>query len=788
MSILRFLSKIISILLIFVCLLTVFTYSSNALDEIENEDIVTDINLTPMLSKNVINVNESAYIKFESNADVVYDSIILDGVDVSILNASLLEFEIESGEEGFGRFDLIVGTVDGSELKSSIYTYKIQNTMYLSEISHEIAWHYSIEESLKSNPSLAIQYEDEYSVLFASKIGYEVEIDSTNNNKTVFTGIVEWETSNLANTITGEKPRLPFRGGRIEVRKKNALGSELIGSGFTGDDGRYTITIDNEHLTNGQNYFIRVWLDAKTYQLRMDWLVAHYYFDTEIQNNLITGNTYTIDCNIEHQDTLSYKATYVHQAMGIAERFAEEMGFETNNKIRVAYPAYGSIQLPDENGVWKNYTIENSAFCWGNINNNCFSAIGKDSWLETGTIVHEYSHYIQCSLGNFGEGIPEILYMSMHDGAADYYTEKKDKSFAMHLSWAESWGYAFSTMAQLYYWGEYSTMTNQDFNISTTPSDDYLGEFQEKTIKAFLWSLVDTTAVNCNINTSGAILDYQIPWTPQEWWNMTTVSGTCRLPDFIDLIENESYNLGVNLDYKQIKKDIAERLTDYNIAPEVTSITFAGGDVTKAPDVRFKPNGSSDHPNNKAVIKIYDENYNLLAQTSETAFYSERFNTYILSIPQSVWNQVISQADCKPTGTTTFNISVEGYRDEYTDDEFSKSGPYASEYFDISITVPHSYQCVSLNASSHTVRCKDCGYEQTTSSHRFTYTKVDNQWHKESCSICGYSKGDSLHVLSNSSVGRFKECTVCGAFVDTGLNDIFPIQGTIPKDPEEETE
>ena len=355
MPIVNFWPKITSISLIFICLLTLFAYPSNALDEIENfenEVVISDIRLTPILSQNAININESASVTFESNAEVVYDRMIIDGVEVTALNPSALEFEIEAQTDGFGQFDLVVETVDGVEITSSIYTYKVQNMLYLSEISHEVAWYYSKEEALKTDPTLDIQYEDEYSSLFASGIGCDVEINSANNSgKTIFTGTVQWETSNTPNTITGEKPKLNFRGGRVEVRKKNALGSELIGSGFTGDDGRYTIVIDNEQLANGQNYFIRVWLDAKTYQLRMDWLIAHYYFDTEIQDNLIIGNTYTIDCNIEHQDTLSYKATYVHQAMGIAERFAKEMGFETTNKIRVAYPAYGSIQLPDENGV-----------------------------------------------------------------------------------------------------------------------------------------------------------------------------------------------------------------------------------------------------------------------------------------------------------------------------------------------------------------------------------------------------------------------------------------------------
>ena len=76
MSIIKFLPKIISIWWILIYILTVFTYPSNALDEIENfenEVVISDIRLTPILFQNAININESASVTFESNDEVIYD-------------------------------------------------------------------------------------------------------------------------------------------------------------------------------------------------------------------------------------------------------------------------------------------------------------------------------------------------------------------------------------------------------------------------------------------------------------------------------------------------------------------------------------------------------------------------------------------------------------------------------------------------------------------------------------------------------------------------------------------
>ena len=673
----------------------------------------------------------------------------------------------------------------------------------------------------------------------------------------------------------------------------------VLASGYTDVNGAYSLEISNDLFSQYSDVYFRINLEAYTFKVRSGWHTFAYYFDKKISDIADAGDTINFSPCVVYSESLKiYKATYVHQSMVIAERFAKEMGFETTNKIRVAYPA------GDKNNTDSN-SLSNSAFCWGDVIDNCYCAIGWHNYNDTNTVVHEYSHYIQCSLGNYGEPLHEIiLEWPKHNPDDNQYLVKGDKSFAMHLTWTEGWGYAFAVMAQRYYKNEYVLLndgkndTYQTY-ISTPNNNTYLGEFQEKSINVFLWSLVDEGLVNSDINYDEFALDYKLPWTPQEWWNMTTISGTYRLPDFINLIENESYNFNLNLDYQSIREYLYDKLTLFNIAPEIVSATPSVPNAS--PVITWNPNGSPSangkyYANNKFVIRLWDENWNQLYEYEKTILNVDRFTNCTHQIPNDIWNQTISGKDC----LTIFYISIEGYRVDDVNDIYATSGPYSSKYYVYRLNKGHQtsytdlldgthrYECITCgintviehqiqhrndvgyhrivcdlcgysnmsashnytdyykNETYHILKCDDCGYvndnnhyygavcnskdstyhtyecttcgylkyEKHTSQytnldsdpnyhgiictkcnyssnkglHDWGYRIINNQRHEKYCLDCGYSAGRSLHVLKSTEAGRYKQCTICGIWVDTGLNDIFPIQGLPPKDPEEETE
>ena len=788
----------IAYLLIVIQCLLIMSSSVVAIENtgnIENEVSINSIELKPILSKNVISANEVADVTFECNMDVSYSEINADGVDVDIIDTDLLQFQLGvTDENGFGRFDLIALTSDGEEIQSTVYTYQHQNNMYLSEIAHEVAWYLSKESTLLLDSGevdliAKAACEEEYTTLFGSTLNYEVSKSDTHNEsatKAMVEGHIDWETYQSEGV---NNPTLPMRNARVELRKKEVIGSTLINSDMTDKNGDFTIYVNNEDLEDTQDVFIRICLEAYTFTVRMDWLIAHYYYDSGIQLNLTPGSYMNFDCTIPVNETLTYKATYVHQAMVIAERFAYAMGFRSSNRIRVAYPGYGKIEWEGVDGKIHTYDLEETGFCYGNFGEDCISAIGVKSYNRTKIMVHEYSHYIQCSLGNFGEGLPEVIFMSYHDGHSDYLGIKKDKSFAMHLAWAEGWGYAFSTMAQAYYFSEYQEMTDREYlidtNISSSDEEEgYKGEFQELSVKAFLWNLVDQSLLNPPEEDSEEPvepeeLDYQLPWTPQEWWNMTTVPGTCRFPDFMRLIEEEGYDESMNIDYKSVREGIAEYLTKYNIAPQINSITYTSGIL----NISVRVNGSEVYPNNRLVIKIFDENNNLLAESGMIEVNRGRFENFNLSIPDDLWSEVLSNYSCANGHTATIKISVEGCRYDmidpsgfYVEDEFKLTGPYYSEYCSTTLSLSHNYTFESVNENHHRQVCTDCGSVLNTASHHMEYVSVNDQYHKQVCSDCGYSTGNKLHTLKSSELGnRYKYCTACGHTVITGGNLIFPV-------------
>lgn len=772
---------------------------------------IVNVDMSPTLSAPMIDIDNSITVKYDNINSLDYDvEFVPVGIEATLIEEDeYLEIEIRGiTTEDFGTLTVNALANDGTAFTDTLYTYNNGYSLHVSDLGKDQALYQGLKEMYDMNTEdntviTAEECEEIYSAFSSDYISVDGILDIVlGNETTLISGHVYWETDGTPKPGETKNPNLPFRNGKVEIGIK-VLGTFVpVGSGYTNQDGKYDIDIEHSDILDGSTLYIRAKLSAETFFVASDWFFDHYYYEAELlQEGIEAGSHITAeDYTLEYStDTQLYKATYVHQAMVIGERFALEMGMETDRIVRVAYPG-GVLKsgIDDE--------LEDMAFCGGNIFNTSYSVIGVDSYNDTEMIVHEYSHYVQMSLGNYGATLVDIaLYDPEHYEYWDAYAKKENKKFATHLAWSEGWGYAFSVMAQKYYQSEYSGMKNYDTTqtlINTYNHDDFYGEFQEKTVKAFLWELLDQSKIVYNPDAPVEELDYQLPWTPQEWWNMTTVSGTCRFPDFMRLIEEEGYDESMDIDYKSVREGISEYLTKYNIAPQINSITYTSG----TPTINVKVNGSIAYPNNRLVIKVFDENNNLLSKSDMIEVNRGRFDNFNLTIPTTVWNEVLSKCSCTDGQTTNLKISVVGYREDTTDpdgtaieSQFRKTGPYYSEYEELPIT--HEYTYSSVNAATHNrycsgcetttvqphrfvyskfndamhfARCADCGYFQFM-SHNMVYEQVDGRYHEHHCSYCSHSEGNSLHVLkSNGSTDRYQNCTACGALVDTGIN-MFPI-------------
>ena len=543
---------------------------------VEVNAIGSNLELKPTVVAPIVDIDEPLIISYE---EIIKDNCTFrtecDGVTVDLLeNVEYLSFEVnEVDDVEFGTLTVIVTDISGTTSENTTYMYNNGIELYYNEFAMEQAWFDGTQSLYEQNTedNIVLSYrdwEEEYSELMSSILSGESQMISTNNEKTVVSGIIEWELSSYS--------KLPLRNAYVELIVKTDFEPIILSSTYTDENGHYCLETNNSDWDYYNDIYVRINLEGHTFKVRSGWWTFPYYFDKKLSDNYSAGVNLSFDATITRDVSKKiYKATYVHQSMVIGERFAEEMGFETNNKIRVAYPA-GKEDISDPNDPLAH--LSNAAFCWGNIENNCFCAIGWYKFYYVNTMVHEYSHYVQCSLSNFGGKFPEILFNSIHSARDDEYSVKKDKEFAMHLAWTEGWGRAFAYVALKYYQNQYSAMPYYDIKPiimdGTNSEDIFLGEFQEMTVTAFLWELLDISKTSYTANNSDALLDYQIPWTPQEWWNMTTVSGTCRFPDFMHLLDQEAYDDSMNIDYKSVKSSIAEKLTKYNIAPEINTISF----------------------------------------------------------------------------------------------------------------------------------------------------------------------------------------------------------------------
>lgn len=546
----------------------------------------------------------------------------------------------------------------------------------MSDISKDQAWFDYMEDQYESGEITLEDWEEAYSELSKTFMVTEViEVNTsptmttetmdaaplTTNTSTTTTiqGLIEWECD-------ANGTRLPLRIARVELRDRDAVGSQCIAEQYTDTNGEFCFTFEEwEELENGgADVFVRCYLDSETFEVGRGWQsdIVNYYFDTQVVDNVSAGTTATYSCCMGYDETVTaQKAVYVHQGMVVAQRFAYAMGMRTNLNLNVAYPA--SAPFTD---------LHQSGFCGGNINEQCMAAIGTDNFNSFDTHIHEYGHFVEWSMGNYGSSIPEVLLNDpTHSGTDDHFAERDDKTLAMNLIWSESWATAFSQIAQRYYATEYDGIpwfddvcnkkenNENNFYEDLTP-DHNSGEVQENAVIAVLWDLFDS-GTNESFDT--------VSWGYQKWWNYTTRQGTYTLTDFTNMIETY---------YPSNRSGLGMIMAKYQISPGSLTITNQNIVSTSIPPVlSWRVNGSTNNPNNRFQVVFYDKYGNLIYECSPVTSTKAYNDTYSYTVSQIDWNNVLQNYG----GTFTVNIAVRAY---HTEDPIS--GPYISQYAPVTLT------------------------------------------------------------------------------------------------------
>lgn len=690
------------------------------------DDSITDIKTTvhnkliPTFTKNKFLEHEKMSVCFNSS-DVVDYTYFAEGLAVEKADDNSMQFTLDATEE-FGRLDVYADYADGETVKSSIYTYKKDGAVYISDISKDRAWYNCMEalylEGELTEKEIEAAYAD-FSLSFSTEATPVSTVASTSSTATVVNGTLSWQLE--------DETTLPLRQAKVELWDDDITAVDsLVATTYTDNNGFFSFSFENpddwfNFENGGADVYIKWYNESYTFQVNQDLLFTFDSFQSPTVENVSTGTTTTINRIVTYDETNNVnKSTYVHQGMVMAQRFAVSMGMPTNNFIHVIYP--GDVLNDD------------SAFCWGTNEINCYSMIGLNEFNDIDTLTHEYGHFVEVTMENYGSTLWEILTNGpTHKYSYDNFTEKSSKEYAMELTWSEAWATVFAQMSQKYHLLEYigipdfgdNSASNHNFESPAISSSSC--EAQELAVIAVLWDIFDydDTESFDNIN-----LHYQ------NWWYYTTHEGTYTLTDFVDIIESR---------YPSVRDEIGALLANYQISPGNLRVTNSSSvSETTPPTLSWKVNGSTDHPNDIFQVVFYDKRGNFLG-ASDDINCTQAYNTYYsYTVPSDLWNQIIENYG----GTFTVNVAVRSYRSGTP-----ISGPYLSSFVPITLTVHKTINMLAHNRYvERVVKLDEGSYCNFTTTFPYGGYKILQTFGTKDAEILLYSADGTL-LASNDDSG-----------------------------------
>lgn len=600
---------------------------------------------------------------------------------------------------GLGSYKYI--SVNASESEYT-YSYIYNGITYYSTESEDDAWYQAMLDNYEKGLITEEQIEEEYSIFSRRNLNeiadtYDNQSDLTGEPVTYVNGYLTWTTS------TGHI--LPLKNMRVDLYNDNIIGAEWLGSTYTNLDGYYCFEFINDTSwieNGGYDVFIRCYPDSYTFEIARDWMfsfLTYYYFETEPILNVASGSTTDFNVRVLYDESnMGNRAFYISQGLVTAQRFALEMGMDTDKFLHVIYP----------------FSNDYNAFCLDE-----YSGIGKPYFSDFDTIMHEYGHFFEGVLGTYGSSLVDIIsYNPNHYTHTDHFYDKDNKQFAMDLTWSESWATAFAQIAQQKYLSEYIGKVSgygdiiDGENYETYISTSNSCEAQEDAVIASLWDLFDSGTNESYDNMS---------LTYAKWWEMTTRNNIQTLTDFFVV---------VNEYYPEYRSQVGEIFGAHQISPSnltITNLSSVSEDI--APQFSWSINGSSYNPNNQFKLVFYNSDGTLVYQTELFTSTLQYNQTYTYSMSSANWNAVLSNF----TNVADINIVVQGFHSA-----LPISGPYNSKYVYLSIdftehSCDYSYRYLPYNSSKHKSICS-CG-NYVLRPHAVSASEVGRY---KTCIDCGY--------------------------------------------------
>lgn len=345
---------------------------------------------------------------------------------------------------------------DGNNVEASLYAIYNEIGIFISRFSQDDALskyiNYALANSViteweaeeiiaenffNNNSSVEGTFVQEVSSAYISDTAIMATAESGDSSAS---GILTWQEKNEDNSVS----TYPLRRVKVELRDSNLIGSQLLGTTYTNDNGNYSLSFTNNSSISengGSDLFIRVYAgDDNAYVVKSDG-ITKYYIDTSYTDhqNVATGSSTEISKSFA-MDSDAGKALQISQALLTARDFAKDMRGSLPSSVKAVYPAGETCYNYGMNSI---YIIESD---------------NDHDYADWDVIMHEYGHHIahyqgiDSSPGGWHNGMINMAdHYSIasvdectHNNCARHgenstVTSNNAKAAGVKIAWSEAW-------------------------------------------------------------------------------------------------------------------------------------------------------------------------------------------------------------------------------------------------------------------------------------------------------------------------------------------------------------
>ena len=409
----------------------------------------------------------------------------------------------------------------------------------------------------------------------------------------------------------------PIRYAKVQVIDEDGAVDDIMGNGFTGADGSYSIVATGGDVGNGPDIKVKVFaaiVSDLVASVGID-LSSTYSMESSTRDDF-TGSALTISLTtgtpVSGSTTDSNNARIFSVLDAVLQFAIEAYGLRGGNlmeKIRVVFPGTGTSYSP----------FEADPLCPTLSHLGRIRVLRADA-LDWDVIGHEYGHFVadRGASTNFDQSCG-----GSHSGGTTI--PANGKSDGINLAWSEGWGTFFSIAAQVdpsstafglvlpnipnagdrtYHDTEDGTVTD---DLETIGDGALTGSGQgyssENSVMAALYDLIDGNTDSSPDSTSKDSINA----TPKDVWNVLNTGDWDNAGKFFNKLVDMF--LFVNLD---VLITISDLFAMNNIAPELqepANEEQVSGAIS--PTFKWQENGdpTAGFEHNNFAIVIFKDNF-----------------------------------------------------------------------------------------------------------------------------------------------------------------------------------